>query len=148
MNIVAGHDPTLLSIEIIDRSCLPCSNMTSRSLSFIGNIYILTEYCVHFEVLFLLSINWSCVFEVKRFILNIYDLIHKWKRKQVSNVNMSVPKSKLKGNFGLLYLNSFWLVFVFSTFPSWKLIVALRVVFYAKKILNYLGCLEVRILVE
>jgi len=56
----------------------------------------------------------------------------------VSTVNMSVPKSKFEGNF---------CTYVFGTFASLKVIVAHRVIYW-KKILNYFGCVEVRILVE
>ena len=37
---------------------------------------------------------------------------------------------------------------VFGTVASWKLIVGHRDIYYAKKVLNYFGCVEFRIPVE
>ena len=56
---------------------------------------------------------------------------------------MSVPKVLLKETLELMCLAS-----VFGTLASWKMIVGHRDIYYAKKSLNYFGCVEVRIIVE
>jgi len=64
---------TSLTTEIIVPSRHLCSHMTSWSHSYIGNIAILTESSGQIEVLFIVSITWSCAFEIKIFLL-----LHLW----------------------------------------------------------------------
>jgi len=53
------------------------------------NIGILIEFSIHVGVLFLVSLSWSCVFEVKFILLNFYELTLIVKHKHVSYVNLS-----------------------------------------------------------
>ena len=56
---------------------------------------------------------------------------------------MSFPNSNFKGNISTYVSGKY-----FDIIESLKLIVGNREIYFAKKILNYFLCLEVRILVE
>ena len=66
-----------------------------------------------------------------------------YQRKCMSNVNVFVPKINFDGNL-ITYVFFKW----FWHFPSWKEIVGLCDIYYAKKILNYFGCVAFRFLVQ
>ena len=69
------------------------------SHSYIGNIGIPIECSFHIEVLFLVSIIWSCVWKLKFFFWTFKSLHVCVKFKHVTNVNMSIPKPTFEGDF-------------------------------------------------
>jgi len=65
-----------------------------------------------------------------------------YSRSTYVNVNISFPNSNFEGNISTyVFGKSFW------HYRSWKLILGHRDIYYAKKILNAIVCVEVRILV-
>jgi hypothetical protein len=65
------------------------------------------------------------------------------KRKRVSNVNMSVPKSKFEGKFSIFLAGV-----CFLYFRGLKCDCCTSRHLLCERILNYFGCVEIRILVE